>query len=405
MALTSRGLAAVVVGAMLAVAPALPSAAQTPDLGQEIQESQRRLEQIRVERERLEREMRDARNQIQDVSSDLANVERRLSASRSVLAEVQFQSDATAGHIHDTQRNLLRSQDRLAASQAVLQRRLRDIYKLGPLQTVQVLLGARSFTDLLNRYRYLQRIATFDRSLVESVRTLESDLTRQDRELQDRMALLGTLRQERLTEVAELQSVESERQTALRQYRARVESTASRIEELEADASRLTGLIDDLEARRRALETRVRAGGPSLGEGDAGQLDWPLEGEVIYGFGRARQPNGTVLRWNGVGIAARTGEPVRAVRAGRVVLAGPFEGYGPTVVLSHGDGFYTLYLYLDEIGVIEGRDVTAGQVVGTVGGDDTPEGPHIEFQIRAPLEGSSPQAQDPLLWLRARGRP
>jgi septal ring factor EnvC (AmiA/AmiB activator) len=219
------------------------------------------------------------------------------------------------------------------------------------------------------------------------------------------MALLGTLRQERLTEVAELQSVESERQTALRQYRARVESTASRIEELEADASRLTGLIDDLEARRRALETRVRAGGPSLGEGDAGQLDWPLEGEVIYGFGRARQPNGTVLRWNGVGIAARTGEPVRAVRAGRVVLAGPFEGYGPTVVLSHGDGFYTLYLYLDEIGVIEGRDVTAGQVVGTVGGDDTPEGPHIEFQIRAPLEGSSPQAQDPLLWLRARGRP
>jgi septal ring factor EnvC (AmiA/AmiB activator) len=404
-ALTSRGVAALVLGATLVVAPAPPSAAQTPDLGQEIQESQRRLEQIRLERERLEREMRDARNQIQDVSSELANVERRLSASRSVLAEVQFQSDATAGQIHDTQRNLLRSQDRLAASQAVLQRRLRDIYKLGPLQTVQVLLGARSFTDLLNRYRYLQRIATFDRSLVESVRTLESDLTRQDRELQDRMALLGTLRQERLSEVAELQSVESERQTALRQYRARVESTAGRIEELEADASRLTGLIDDLEARRRALETRVRAGGPSLGEGDAGQLDWPLEGEVIYGFGRVRQPNGTVLRWNGVGIAARTGEPVRAVRAGRVVLAGPFEGYGPTVVLSHGDGFYTLYLYLDEIGVIEGRDVAAGQVVGTVGGGDTPEGPHIEFQIRAPLDGSSPQAQDPLLWLRARGRP
>ena len=126
---------------------------------------------------------------------------------------------------------------------------------------------------------------------------------------------------------------------------------------------------------------------------------------MIYRFGRDVRPNGTVLRWNGIGIAARTGEPVRAVRDGVVALAGPFGGYGLTVMLSHGDGFYTLYLYLEEIGVVEGRDVQAGQVVGTVGGGDTPEGPHIEFQIRAPLNGSSPQAQDPLLWLRPSGSP
>jgi len=53
--------------------------------------------------------------------------------------------------------------------------------------------------------------------------------------------------------------------------------------------------------------------------------------------------------------------------------------------------------------VVEGREVEIGQVVGTVGGTDTPEGPHIEFQLRAPVSGGSPQAQDPLKWLRARG--
>ncbi len=93
---------------------------------------------------------------------------------------------------------------------------------------------------------------------------------------------------------------------------------------------------------------------------------------------------------------------MRAVKAGTVVLAGPFEGYGPTVVLSHGGGFYTLYLYLEEIGVIQGREVEAGQVVGTVGGSQTPEGPHIEFQIRAPVAGGAPQAMDPLQWLKGR---
>jgi len=112
-----------------------------------------------------------------------------------------------------------------------------------------------------------------------------------------------------------------------------------------------------------------------------------------------------MLRWNGIGIAAEPGTPVRAVRAGRVEMAGPFEGYGPTVILSHGEGFYTLYLYLEEIGVVEGRGVDAGQVVGTVGGADTPEGPHLEFQIRAPQEGDRPQAQDPLRWLRPRNVP
>jgi murein DD-endopeptidase MepM/ murein hydrolase activator NlpD len=72
------------------------------------------------------------------------------------------------------------------------------------------------------------------------------------------------------------------------------------------------------------------------------------------------------------------------------------------VVLSHGGGFYTLYLYLEEIGVVQNRTVEAGQVVGTVGGRGTPEGPHIEFQVRVPVEGGAPVAQDPLQWLRAR---
>jgi len=373
--------------------------AQDPDINREILQSQRRLEQIREERNRLQRDLGDARNRVRDASADLANIERRLSASRSVLAEVEFQSEATSGQVGQTTRALVMSQERLATSEAVLFRRLRDIYKMGPMHTVEVLLGAKSFSDLLNRYRYLQRIAAFDRALVERVRSLETELTEQNEALRERMALLGSLRQDRLSEVAQLRSVEREHRAAIEQYRAREESASSRIVELEADEDRMTSLIDALEERRRELEARRSA---TLSAEDAGSLDWPLEGDLIYRFGRDQRPNGTVIRWNGIGIAARTGTPVTAVKAGVVAYAGPFEGYGPTVMLSHGNGFYTLYLYLEEIGVVEGREVTAGQVMGTVGGADTPEGPHLEFQIRAPLDGTSPQAQDPLLWLRSR---
>ncbi len=369
------------------------------DVRREILESQRRLEEIRAERARLEQEMEGVRIRVRDLASELANVERRLSASRSVLAEVEFQTEATSEQTLETTRELVRTREQVAESKATLDRRLRDIYKMGPLHTMRVLFGASSFTDLLNRYRYLRRIASFDQALVARVTELERALNEQNLELQQRMAELGLLRQSRLSEVAQLRAVEEERQATLIQFQSEERQTQTRLEQLEADESRMTDLISSLERRRLA-----GAGTPtSLSTADAGVLDWPLDGDLIYRFGRERRPDGLVLRWNGIGISAPTGTPVQAVRAGRVVLAGPFEGYGPTVVLSHGNGFYTLYLYLEEVGVVEGRDVRLGQVVGTVGGTDTPEGAHIEFQIRAPVGGGAPQAQDPLQWLRPRG--
>ncbi len=159
--------------------------------------------------------------------------------------------------------------------------------------------------------------------------------------------------------------------------------------------------VASLEDRRRELEVPTSSE-LSMSIADAGSLEWPLDGDLIYRFGQEQRPNGLVLNWNGVGIAGLPGSPVRAARNGLIVLAGPFEGYGPSVVLSHGDGFYSLYLYLEEIRVAEGRSIDVGHVIGTVGGTDTAQGPHIEFQVRAPIDGRVPEAQDPLEWLKPR---
>jgi septal ring factor EnvC (AmiA/AmiB activator) len=393
----------------LMIVPATAVYAQDPDLQRQIRESQQRLEEIRAERTRLEAEMAQVRNRVQGASDDLRNIERRLSASRSVLAELDFQVEATTQGVQESTRDLLLTRERMREGSVVLNRRLRDIYKLGNLHTARVLLGAESFGDLLTRYRYLRMIAAHDRNLVSRVAQLEEALTVQDEELRESLRELGRLRQDQLSEVAELHSVEQERLQTLERFRSDEARTLTRLEQLEADEGRLAGLLDDLELRRLEAERARAVGGRSgpvannLTGADAGRLDWPVEGTILYNFGRQQRPDGTVLRFNGIGIAASPGAPVTAVRDGTVVLAGPFEGYGPTVVLSHGGGFYTLYLYLEEVGVVEGRSVSAGQVVGTVGGIGTPEGPHIEFQVRAPVDGGSPRAQDPLQWLRPGG--
>ena len=395
---------------VLLTIPQPPAHAQEPgtDLRRELQESQRRLEEVRSERNRLQQEMDALRSRVRNVSDELRNIERQLSTSRSVLEEIQFQIETLTQQAEMNTADLVRTREQLRERNAILNRRLRDIYKRGPLLTVRVLLGADSFTDLLNRYRYLELIASYDQALVENVRDLELELVAQDRELQANLSELDRLRQFQLGEVAELRQVEEEHQRTLDSFRSEERRTMSRLEQLEEDENRLRGLVADLDRRRLEAERRSAMAGEStppastLSTADMGFLDWPLDGEVIYRFGRDPRPDGTVLRWNGVGIAAPRGAPVRAVRGGQVVLAGPFEGYGPTVILSHGDGFYTLYLYLEDVGVVEGRTVQNGQVVGTVGGSGTPEGPHIEFQVRAPVSGQSPQAMDPLQWLRPR---
>ncbi len=48
---------------------------------------------------------------------------------------------------------------------------------------------------------------------------------------------------------------------------------------------------------------------------------------------------------NGVEIRAPAGTAVQAVRAGRVVYAGWFTGYGKMVIVDHGDRLYSVYGY------------------------------------------------------------
>lgn len=408
-----RGAGAVVASGAIAVlalfvAP-VPARAQT-ELQRQIVESQRRLAEIQAERASLQREMNELQGRVHEVSAEIRNVERQLGASRTVVAELNFQLDATMKRVDETTLELSQTRDRLRQRQELLALRVRDVYKRGPLHSVRVLLSAESFSDLLNRYKYLRLIADYDRSLIENISELASALTAQDEQLKQQALQLERLRATKLTEVTRLQRLETQRQRTLRTYQTREQQARGRLDQLAESERELGTLVTTLERRRREAERRAEVAGAAVEEstlstGNLGTLEWPVDGRIVYRFGRERRPNGTVLRWNGLGIAADPGSPVRAVQAGTVVLAGRFEGYGPSVIVSHGGGFYTLYLYLEEVRVREGDRLAAGDILGTVGGVDTPEGPHIEFQVRAPTGGGSPVALDPLQWLRQPSAP
>jgi len=401
-----RGLART--GLLLAVLTTLATLGRPADLAaqeeirERIRESQQRLEQIRRERQELTREASQLRGQVHDVSQEIRNIEARIGSTSSLLSELDLQIAAYGEQVDLTTREMLATRDELELRRTELEERLREIYQRGKLHAFQVLLEARSFSDLLSRYKYLHLVARYDRMLVEQVRRLEEKLSEQRDQLASEYARLSALRMEKEREVGDLERLERQRQRRLSNVQARVSQAETRLSALETEERRLDDLLVELErARREAERVAGTERASTLRTSDLGQLNWPVEGSVVYRFGD-RRPD-VADTWKGLGIGAPRGTAVRAVEAGEVAWAGSRGLLGQTVILDHGGGYWSGYLYLQDLRVDIGDRVSAGTVIGHVGGDEeSAQGTHIEFQIYEPDTRGDPRQVDPVRWLRGR---
>src|SRR2546425_7660525 len=136
---------------------------------QQLRDNQRRLEDIRRERTQVEQELERLRTEAHSLSDELANIERQKETTNRIVNELDRQINSLSDQIDRTTVDLLLAQDALEEKRAVLERRLVDIYKRGPLYAYQVLLAAESFGDLLSRYKYLYLVSRQDRLLANDM--------------------------------------------------------------------------------------------------------------------------------------------------------------------------------------------------------------------------------------------
>lgn len=382
----------------LVLVVALPLAAQDRTL-QELQRSRQRLDSIRQERQRLEAQQQRLEGQVRDVGADLRNIERQRETTHRIVNEIETQLAGLNSELGRVSAELALAEDNLEEKRAVLERRLIDIYKRGRMYAFQALLAAESFPDLLARYKYLYLTSRQDRALVHDVEALNARVRRQRNDLLGIQSSLGQTRADREQELRRYADLAAARARRLEQLRRSGQATEQRLTQLEADEAKLNELLAALERARRSAAAGAGAPIPGgLTTEDIGKLDWPVDGRIVYNFGRTKLASGVVVSYQGIGIGAPEGTPVKVVETGRVELVQRLGTYNLTVIVLHGNGYRSLYTQLQNAAVTVGQDVVRGQVIGTVGGANSEQGPHLEFQIR----GENSIALDPSDWLRRR---
>ncbi len=115
-----------------------------------------------------------------------------------------------------------------------------------------------------------------------------------------------------------------------------------------------------------------------------GRLPFPIAGRAEVR--RVRRPG---AGGPGLELASGAGSAVRSVAAGRVAFADRYDDYGLTVILDHGDHYYSLYASLGAADVQVGETVASGARIGVVGSEGG-KGPLLYFELRKAADTIDP---------------
>ncbi|MHB8809552.1 MAG: M23 family metallopeptidase [Desulfobulbaceae bacterium] len=111
-------------------------------------------------------------------------------------------------------------------------------------------------------------------------------------------------------------------------------------------------------------------------------LGRPVPGEISSRYGSRIDPLVNAGAFHpGLDFRGRTGEKIKATAEGVVKKVTYDEDYGRHVILSHGNGFETLYAHMQKTLVKEGEKVKRGQAIGLVGNTGRSTGPHLHYGV------------------------
>jgi murein DD-endopeptidase MepM/ murein hydrolase activator NlpD len=335
--------------------------------------------------------------QLDALKANDAELEAAVKALDAGVAVQAANTDAAQQALRAAERSLTSAQARLAGTEARMaelrtkaaEAAVRAYVHPGG-DTLLEIVRSKDLGEASRRQALLAHVVSSDRDIVDQMRA-----TRQDEQFErENLAKARDVAADRKKAADEkLVGLEKARNDQVRLKNAldaRIAQVTAEVAALSREEATLSNLIRARQLPAESSDRPSSGGGGGGGAADArvsgSGVSWPTNGSLTSGFG---------YRWGslhaGIDIANGVGTPIRAAKAGTVILAGWNGGYGNCIVIDHGGGFSTLYGHMTRLRAGEGQRVGQGEVIGDMGSTGNSTGSHLHFETRVNGSPQDPQ--------------
>lgn len=359
-----------------------------PDFQKELEAQSSAIQSLKDEinatKKRIQSEGRKEKSSVRRVS----NLSEEISLLQQLLKEIKKEEKLLVADISRSERKIGESEEELDTLRTRYARRLSTIYKKGQISNLEKILSSTSWRQAIYRTKYLKIISEIDQNTHDTIRSLLIQIGRQKLELEAVLRKKRRLKRDREKTLASVRSKKKKEQRELVNIRKSQKDLKVYLTEKQAGVKQLEDIIKKIQEdiARSEREERIRKQQMVLKSKEfpklKGQLQWPAEGRVITKFGRQWNPKLKTTTENpGIDIKGKPGSQVRSVLGGVVTTITFIRGFGTTIIIDHGGGFYTVYSHVTNVETNEDSQVRSGDVIAYMGDSGSINGSQLHFEI------------------------
>ena len=334
---------------------------------------------IRIQSE--ERKEKSSARRVNNLSEEIALLQK-------LVKELNKEEKLLSADISRTERKINASETDLDTLRSRYARRLKTIYQKGQISNLEKILSSTSWRQAIYRAKYLKIIAEIDKNTHDTIRSLLIEIGKQKLSLEAVLRKKRRLKRDKEKTLSEVRNKKRKEQRALVNIRQSQKELKTYLTEKQAGVKQLETIIKKIQEdiARAEREERIRRQQLALKSKEfpklKGGLDWPAEGRVITKFGRQWNPKLKTTTENpGIDIKGKPGSEIRAVLGGVVTTITFIRGFGTTVIIDHGGGFYTVYSHVTNVETSEDSQVRQGDIIAYMGDSGSINGSQLHFEI------------------------
>ena len=355
-----------------------------------------------------ESEIKTNQSSIETLLAKIAELSKKITATNEQIDTVNAEITKTSQEINELKASIEELEKKIEERDKLIRERIRAVQKSGgSVSYIDVLLGANSFMDFIDRFSAVNKLMEADRKILEEQAedklSLEDQKALVEKKLADQKASKAQLvdlkanldsqkaSQNKLIDQleAEQAKLKDEKQNLEEQYADVVEVSADLESQISAEQKRIAELARKAEEERKrkaaeaAKAAKNNSNGGSVPAISSGTWTTPAAGPITSPFGYRNIFGGISFHY-GVDVGNDTGTAIVSSGDGVVSFTGPFSTYGKTIMVTHsvdGQIYTTLYAHLSSINVSVGQSVSKGELIGRMGNTGRSTGPHLHFEF------------------------